>query len=203
MKAESNKVSFPKRMRGYHVRRVDSYIASLCADFARAEEDYQSRIVALEKEIARLRADLSNHQTVEAENTALRSEIERLKLSRLRLIRRAKAALQARALKNPRPALTPLERQARVQAFFSKSAEIVRLVGHTGQKVSRFAQALPMPKKAPLPINPVPMNAKQAKKLAKKLSKQEKQVNSAEKKIRKAKKVEQKQTEKLQKLRQS
>ena len=202
MKAESNKVSFPKKMRGYHVRRVDSYIASLCSDFTRAEEDYQSRIVALEKEIDHLRADLEGYQTVETENNALREEIERLKLSRTRLVRRAKAALQARTHKNPRPSLTPQERQARTQAFFSKSAEIVRLVGHTGQKVSRLAQALPLPHKSPSPIKPIPINAKQAKKMAKKLSRQEKQVNSADKKIKKAKRVEQVQSEKLQKLRQ-
>ena len=203
MKIDPNKVSFPKRMRGYQVRRVDSYIESLCSDFTQAEEDYQSRIIALEKEISRLRTDLEGYRSIEAENVALHEEIERLKVSRLRLIRRAKAALQAKEKKGKRSALTSLERQKRTQAFFSKSADIVRLVGHTSQKVSHLVDALPMPKGASKPIAAAPTNAKQAKELAKKLSKQEKQINSAQKKIKKAQKVEKTQTEKLQKLNQA
>ena len=200
MKVDPNKVSFPKRMRGYQVRRVDSYIESLCSDFTQAEEDYQARIIALEKEISRLRTDLEGYRSVEVENVALREELERLKASRQHLLRRAKAALQAKAKKRKRPVRTPLERQVRTQAFFSKSADIVRLVGHTSQKVSHFVDILPTPKCATKPITPAPANAKQAKELAKKLSKQEKQINSAQKKIKKAQKVEKAQTEKLQKL---
>ena len=101
MKVDPNKVSFPKRMRGYQVRRVDSYIESLCSDFTQAEEDYQARIIALEKEISRLRTDLEGYRSVEVENVALREELERLKASRLHLLRRAKAALQAKAKKRP------------------------------------------------------------------------------------------------------
>lgn len=199
-KTDPNQVSFPKRMRGYQVRRVDAYISSLCADFAQAEEDYQSRIVALEKEIARLREDIEGYRAVESENQAMRSEIEQLRISRLRLLHRAKEALRKQRERSARPSLTPQQRQARVQAFFRNSAELVRLVGHTGQKVSRIARALPMPKQPMTPIKPVPTTAKQAKKLAKKLSKQEKQRNYAEKKIKKAQKIEAKQRQKLQQL---
>ena len=194
------KASFKKSMRGYRARQVDSYIESLCSDFAGAEEDYQSRIVSLEKEIASLKEQLVKSRAIEEENTALREEVERLHAHRIRLIRRVKDA--DRAQKEQAPKLSPEQKQARVRKFFSTSAEVVRLVGHTGQKVSRIVHALPAVKKptATVSVEQMPTTAKQAKKLTRTLAKKEKARAGAQRKIKKARKIEQKQLKKLQEL---
>ena len=59
MYVSPQKATFKKSMRGYKARQVDAYIETLCSDFAGAEEDYQSRIVTLEKELAELKAQLA------------------------------------------------------------------------------------------------------------------------------------------------
>ena len=203
MYVSPKKASFKKSMRGYRARQVDSYIESLCSDFAGAEEDYQSRIVSLEKEIASLKEQLAQSHAVELENAALREEVERLHAHRVRLIRRVKAADERKKEKAPR--LTPEQRQERMHKVFATGAQVVRLVGHTGQKVSRIVRALPERKPAApaTPVAKLPTTAKEAKKLTKTLAKKERVCAQAQKKIKKARKTEQKQIKKLQKLEQA
>ena len=191
------KASFKKSMRGYKARQVDSYIESLCTDFAEAEEDYQSKIVALEKEISRLQQQIAHCHDVEQENAKMREEIAVLRANRLHLIRRIKATTHHK--KTEKKPLSQEEKTQRTQQFFRSSAEVIRLVGHTGQKVSRIARVLPTANKKK-EIPPMPATAKEAKKYANKLYKQEKKRSSAEKKINKARKIEQKQLKKLEKL---
>ncbi|MBQ7337276.1 MAG: hypothetical protein IJW40_02355 [Clostridia bacterium] len=201
MYVSPQKASFKKSMRGYRARQVDSYIESLCSEFAGAEEDYQSRIVMLEKEIAQLKAELERCHDMETENAALREEVETLRARRVRLLRHRANNTQAEKNKNKSKALTPAEKEERTRRFFHAGAELIRLVGHTGRQVSRVVKTLPLPATPAAASKSVaPNSAKEAKNLARKLSKIEKKQKRAEKKIEKAQKAEKKQLKKLNKL---
>lgn len=51
MYVSPQKATFKKSMRGYKARQVDAYIETLCSDFVHVEEDYQARILDLEKQL--------------------------------------------------------------------------------------------------------------------------------------------------------
>ncbi len=134
-------VTFPKTMRGYHVGQVDAYLASLCADFAEAEEDYQSRIAALEEKIATLSQRLEEYQATESENEALRAEWDRRGRKRRRCRQREAAVLGS---ENETEDTTKANRRehrahrARVtQQIFSVGADVIRLVGPIGVQAAR------------------------------------------------------------------
>ena len=201
MNVKPPKASFQKSMRGYRAKQVDAYIESICADFADAEEDYQSRIVALEKEIAHLSEQLQGYAELQAENAALRAELERCRNRRLRLIRKA-AAEKKTAVKAAKPKLSEEQRKARTQHIFSTGAELVRIVGQAGKQVTRIVDALPAAgaKKGACERTAAPKNTKQAKVLLRQLSKQEKMAKKTQRQVKKTAKAEKKLQKRVEKL---
>lgn len=142
-------VSFPKTMRGYHVGQVDAYLASLCADFAEAEEDYQSRIAALEEKIAMLSQRLEEYQAVESEIESLRAELDRRGRKRRRCRQREAAVLcSENGTEDTKPEKCREHRARVTQQIFSVGADVIRLVGHAGVQAARIlslVRALPCP----------------------------------------------------------
>jgi DivIVA domain-containing protein len=201
MNDKQPKASFPKSMRGYRVKQVDAYIEAICADFADAEEDYQSRIVALEKEIAHLLEQLQGYAALQAENAELRAELENCRKHRLRLIRKSAAGVQATP-KASKPKLSEEQRKARTQHVFSTGAELVRIVGQAGKQVTRIVDALPATRAKNAASEKVasPANTKQAKALLHQLSKQEKMAKKTQQQIKKTAKAEKKLQKRVAKL---
>ncbi len=188
MYVSPQKASFKKSMRGYRAGQVDAYIETLCTDFVAAEEDYQSRITMLEKEIDRLQKELEDCRTAAHENAALREELAHLRRRRIRFTR-------AKATNNTASTDASIKKQAnreRTERFFAAGAELVRIVGKTGRSVSRIVAKLPTPAGKPATVkqrSATPSNVKDAKLLLKTLSKQEKAAKRTLKQNKKAAKI--------------
>ncbi len=191
MVTNPQKVSFKRGMRGYQAKQVDSYIRSLNTDFSAAEEDYQSRIVTLEKEIARLQEALQRERALREENVASKEDPAAKPARRVCLMRGKRGGEKARRAK--RAPLTPEQKQARTQHFFHTGAELIRIVGKTGRKVTRIVNALPSPQKQPKPAA-APADVKAAKAHLRQLTKQEKLQKKTEKQIKKIKRQQKKLT---------
>lgn len=190
MYVSPQKASFKKSMRGYKARQVDAYIETLCSEFAGAEEDYQARILALEKEVTELRAQLEEYEALKQAHEALLLEKERLRTRRFRLIRHAEPdGGEEQEKKEEKIAPTPEQREDRMRRFFRVSADVVRLIGHTGKRVTRVLSALPEPSRSTAPKAEPSLTSKQRKKLekqqAKELRKKQKQAKKTEKKDKK------------------
>ena len=141
MYVSPQKATFKKSMRGYKARQVDAYIETLCSDFAGAEEDYQSRIVALEKELAELKVQLADAEALREENRLLHEELEGLRSRRFRFARKEKKPDDEE--KSPDAVQKAQHRQEQVRHFFGASANVVRFLGRTGRGVTRVLSALP------------------------------------------------------------
>ena len=190
MYVSPQKASFKKSMRGYKARQVDAYIETLCSEFAGAEEDYQTRILALEKEVTELRAQLEEYEALKQAHEALLLEKERLRTRRFRLIRHAEPdGGEKQEKKEEKIAPTPEQREDKMRRFFRVSADVVRLIGHTGKRVTRVLSALPEPSRSAAPKAEPSLTSKQRKKLekqqAKELRKKQKQAKKTEKKDKK------------------
>jgi cell division septum initiation protein DivIVA len=141
------KTSFKKGLRGYKARQVDTYIQALCSDFADAEEDYQSRIVSLEKEIAKLREELGQTRLLQSENEQLRNQLAQLqrhyfwlKLTRKSADHAPKKEKSTRKKRKNKDAVAE-----KTKKFFQYSADLIRILGNTGRQVVRVVDALPAP----------------------------------------------------------
>ena len=91
--------------------------------------------------------------------------------------------------KEEKIAPTPEQREDRMRRFFRVSADVVRLIGHTGKRVTRVLSALPEPSRSTAPKAEPSLTSKQRKKLekqqAKELRKKQKQAKKTEKKDKK------------------
>ena len=189
MQKNPQRVSFRKGMRGYRARQVDAYIETLCKEFAAAEEDYQSRIVSLEKDIARLSQEVHHYAALQNENEELRRALAEKSSRRVLTVRFQNKKDETAAKK--KPALTPKEKEERTRRVFHASAEVLRLLGNTTRQVTRIVQALPSPTPAPKVV-PAPETVKDAKSLLRTLSQQEKLQKKTRKKIQKIKREQKK-----------
>jgi DivIVA domain-containing protein len=158
MYVSPQKASFKKSMRGYKARQVDAYIETLCSEFAGAEEDYQTKILSLEKEIVMLREQLAQYEALKQEYDALLAEKKRFQKRRFRLSRKNDASAESRVdhgepqaelsdMASSKQMNAPIaeHKEDRLRRFFSVSANVVRLVGHTGKRVGKLLSALPEP----------------------------------------------------------
>ena len=192
MYVSPQKASFKKSMRGYKARQVDAYIETLCSEFAGAEEDYQTRILAMEKEIAQLRAELAECQAIKQEYERLLSEQEQLRKRRFRLRRpvpSTEAEQGSQTEEQDKPVVSVQQKEERVRHFFRVSADVVRLIGHTGKRVGKVLAALP---------EPTPATGAAAAAAASKKAEQAKRKQLRDRK--KSDKKQQKQERKAQKL---
>jgi DivIVA domain-containing protein len=188
MQKNPQRVSFRKGMRGYRTRQVDAYIETLCKEFSAAEEDYQSRIVSLEKEIARLSQEVRDYTTLQNENDELRRALAAKSARRVLTVRYKSNREDPAKKKTP---LTPKEKEERTKRAFHASAEVLRLLGNTTRQVTRIVQALPSPTPAPKEA-PAPKTVKDAKILLRTLNQQEKLQKKTRKTMQKIKREQKK-----------
>ena len=196
MYVSPQKASFKKSMRGYKARQVDAYIETLCSEFAGAEEDYQTRILEMEKEIAQLKAQLAECQAIQQEYERLLSEQEQLRKRRFRLrrpVQPAEAEHAPQTEEQDKPVVSVQQKEERVRHFFRISADVVRLIGHTGRRVGKVLAALPEPTPATnVAPSPATVSGKTEQAKRKQLRDRKKSDKKQQKQQRKAQKLDKK-----------